>query len=481
MTACLEKEILDAVVVGAGLSGLTAALELEKRGFNVVVVEALPRVGGRTWKHDVDEIDYVDLGAQWIGNTHENMWALVKEFNLTTYLSRTEMDGIAVHFDGEEMRLGLKMNFWDWTFPHIMKSRPWLEGPACVAKFAMTARRMPDVDFPFELPSGWLEYDNKTLYQWVREVTISEKGALLCEALLRAVQPIGPPMAAEASLLDRLWNEKNSPNLDGMNVPLHAFVRGGAGQIAPLIASKLSNPVLVEHPVVEIQQAGGQATVRTLRGKALKAKNVIVAVPAYLSGRITYDPPLSWKRLQLNQRAPMASVAKIILKYQTHFWEKTGVVAMLSAETGPVSYCMDGTDPDSKGGAGLLVCFAVGNEYDLFASNPDNATRKAAFLTDLAKFYGDEALNPIFFEVGDWPSYPFAQGGYSPYFIPQAWTRFGTALVEPHGLIQWASDFASPNWVGHMEGAVIAGKRAAKNIIEGKSGKLQEAQVADIE
>merc|ERR1712176_819761 len=368
------------------------------------------------------------------------------------------------------------MNPMDWTFPHVKDSMPWLEGVFCVTAFAMTARTMPDVDFPFELPSRWLEYDNKTLYQWVREVTKSEKGAILCEALLRAVQPIGPPMAADASLLDRLWNEKNSPNLDGINFPLHAFVRGGAGQIAPLIASKLSNAVLLDHPVVEIQQAGGQATVYTLRGKALKAKHVIVAVPAYLSGRITYDPPLSWKRLQLNQRAPMATVAKIIMKYKTHFWEKTGVRAMLNAETGPVSYCADGTDPDSKGGAGYLVCFATGNEYDLFAASPSNAARKAAFLKDLAKFYGDEALNPVFFEVGDWPSYPYAQGGYCPYFIPQAWTRFGKALVEPHGLIQWASDFASPNWVGHMEGAVIAGKRAAKNVMDGKTGKGRSAR-----
>ncbi|MEC8113009.1 MAG: NAD(P)-binding protein, partial [Pseudomonadota bacterium] len=37
------------VVVGAGLSGLNAALILERWGFEVQMVEARERVGGRLW------------------------------------------------------------------------------------------------------------------------------------------------------------------------------------------------------------------------------------------------------------------------------------------------------------------------------------------------------------------------------------------------------------------------------------------------
>ena len=40
------------VVVGAGLSGLNAALILERWGFDVQVVEARERVGGRLWTLD---------------------------------------------------------------------------------------------------------------------------------------------------------------------------------------------------------------------------------------------------------------------------------------------------------------------------------------------------------------------------------------------------------------------------------------------
>ncbi len=36
-----------AVVVGAGLAGLSAAYELEQRGYDVTVLEARDRLGGR--------------------------------------------------------------------------------------------------------------------------------------------------------------------------------------------------------------------------------------------------------------------------------------------------------------------------------------------------------------------------------------------------------------------------------------------------
>jgi phytoene dehydrogenase-like protein len=38
------------VVIGAGLSGLTAALRLEHAGVDLLVLEARDRVGGRAWR-----------------------------------------------------------------------------------------------------------------------------------------------------------------------------------------------------------------------------------------------------------------------------------------------------------------------------------------------------------------------------------------------------------------------------------------------
>ena len=45
---------VDAVVVGAGLSGLTAARELRRRGASVRVLEARERVGGKMYTASIE-------------------------------------------------------------------------------------------------------------------------------------------------------------------------------------------------------------------------------------------------------------------------------------------------------------------------------------------------------------------------------------------------------------------------------------------
>ena len=53
----------DVLVVGAGISGLVAAVELKRRGFSVQVLEASDNVGGRI-RTDVVDGFLLDRGFQ---------------------------------------------------------------------------------------------------------------------------------------------------------------------------------------------------------------------------------------------------------------------------------------------------------------------------------------------------------------------------------------------------------------------------------
>ena len=74
----------DAVVVGAGLAGLTAARELNAAGASVVVMEAQDRVGGRTMAGSVAGTT-VEMGGQWIGPHQRRIGALASEVGVETF------------------------------------------------------------------------------------------------------------------------------------------------------------------------------------------------------------------------------------------------------------------------------------------------------------------------------------------------------------------------------------------------------------
>lgn len=74
---------VDVVVVGAGLSGLQAAHDIQRQGFSCVVLEARDRVGGKTWSQSTKDGSVVDVGAAWINDSNQSrMFALVKRFGL---------------------------------------------------------------------------------------------------------------------------------------------------------------------------------------------------------------------------------------------------------------------------------------------------------------------------------------------------------------------------------------------------------------
>ena len=81
---------VDVVVVGAGLSGLQAATDVQNAGLSCVVLEAKDRVGGKTLTTTVEHSSGVlDLGAAWINDrTQYKMYALFKKFGCEPIIQR---------------------------------------------------------------------------------------------------------------------------------------------------------------------------------------------------------------------------------------------------------------------------------------------------------------------------------------------------------------------------------------------------------
>ena len=74
----------DVIIIGAGISGIAAARALKAKGYNVLILEARNRVGGRIWT-DNSLGTPLDLGASWIHGINNNpIKQLADQFALKT-------------------------------------------------------------------------------------------------------------------------------------------------------------------------------------------------------------------------------------------------------------------------------------------------------------------------------------------------------------------------------------------------------------
>src|SRR5690242_5506442 len=87
----------DVCVIGAGLAGLTAALDLKKAGHSVVLLEARKRVGGRVVGHELPNGEYSERGATFVGPTQDRILAKLDQFGLKTFPTFDDGDNVYIN------------------------------------------------------------------------------------------------------------------------------------------------------------------------------------------------------------------------------------------------------------------------------------------------------------------------------------------------------------------------------------------------
>jgi monoamine oxidase len=157
---------------------------------------------------------------------------------------------------------------------------------------------------------------------------------------------------------------------------------------------------------------------------------------------------------------PMGSITKLVVVHAEPFWRRDGVSGEGIGLTGPVPAAFDVPHPDGPGHLCVLVAGRAAQRLAELAP----PRRRAAVLRELARWFGPAAAEPTEWWEKSWPDEPHVRGGYSAYSPPGVLTSAGPALRTPVGRIHWAGTGTATAWVGHIDGAVESGDRAAAEV-----------------
>lgn len=444
----------DVVIVGAGLSGLIAAREVLRAGREPLVLEAADRVGGRIQTEEPLPGVFLELGAQWIGDTHHRMRDLAGELGVGLY-DQFEDGETSYEFGGTVLRGDAFGERHGDDVAAVERVLRQLDGMATSVSVAE----------PWAAPQADA-WDRITVGQWYDAQGLSPVGRELLEICTVGILAVP---TVEVSLLGLLVNVVTC----GVTADLLSESEGGAqtqrfvggtARIPELLASELGDRVVLNAPVQAIEYADDVVTVTCRGGLVARARRVIVALAPTLAGRIMYDPPLPGQRDQLTQRMPQASAHKMFAIYDEPFWRADGLNGQLISDAGPARMTNDSCMPEESAGPGILLGFLEGENARVEGRWPAER-RQAAFRDELARHFGPRGRQPELIVEGGWADKEWTRGCYNANPGPCGWIHFGAALSAPVGPISWAATETALEWSGYMEGAVEAGERAAREAL----------------
>ena len=424
------------VVVGAGLSGLTAARELHRRGVDVVVLEAADRVGGRSMTETSVLGSRLDVGGQWIGHDHHRLMALGAELGATAYPMHTR------------------------KLPALIEGSRRLSLVSPTVLVAVSALAVVGVLARIPTPKRW---NDSTIDAWLRRVP-GRRARRLLEVIALISWTADLDRLSVRGMADMIRHQHGLVNiLSTSGGAQDSLFVEGAGTLSERIAEELGPRVRTSSRVTSIVRENDGVTVKTTSGDVRAAK-VIVSVPPPMAARISHEPTLPQWRTELEQNMHMGSVYKAIAVYERPFWRED-VGGEFIVLDGPGSAVFDTTSPDGPGHLCVLMSGPSARALDEL----DVAARRDAVLRPLVSQVGPEVLEPAGWHEKAWHLDENVGGGYLA--LPNLGTDAGFVPLPytPVGDLHWAGTETARDHPGYLDGAIEAGRRAATEVFEALS------------
>ena len=434
------------VVVGAGFAGLACADELAAVGYDVTVVEARGRVGGRVQTlTDLVKGKTVEAGGELVGPNQPVWMAYAKRFDLKFIELPWEPCDVIV-LDGK-------------TLPPA-RARELYNGMRDVLATMNEFAASIDADRPWLSPSA-SKLDGQSLADWIRSRDASDDVKRLIEIQWTGINGLEPEFQSLLAILaivkggglQKFWDETDTMHCVGG--AQHLAIRLGRS----FVERRGEESVRFSTPVTAVRIHRDGVVVELAGGAKLEADDVVLTVPPSTWHKIAIEPELP-KVLQV----PMANSTKFLAIVKEKVWKRLGREPNAMSD-GPVQLTWETTAGQGDDGDHALVAYAGGRTADANRAWPETE-RKGRYREVLDELYPGFAAAMTGGRFVDWVADEWARGTYS-LPAPGDVTTVGPLLDAPHAKhLHFAGEHCCYAFVGWMEGALQSGVRIARRLAD---------------
>lgn len=452
-----QPKLWDVVVVGGGLAGLNAANLLEEQGLKVQVVEASDRVGGRLRTGRTSDYQG-ELGGSEVGTNYGRIRDACARYKVGLHTNGPKAAPFVLSIGGQLIRAE------DWANSPLNQTR----GAERTIMPYLIGNRMFFDRVPFEDPGEWLAPANL-----VYDVSAAEylRGQGVSEAAIRLADiDVNAASLAQVSALSIFrdlarikaegYRDPTKPQYGAGGTTDRAYVVGGSDQLPRAMAENLKSHVMLNSPVVAVEQFGKEVETRLANGERLRSRFMVMAAPFSAVRNILFNPGLPPRQADAVLGSLYSGTAQYHFRIKKPFWD------------------IDGLPPSMFSDAKFERAFVITTGSGQYGSlnvwmNGDGSTRldgmsfeaqRDYVLAEMARLR-PSTVGALEFVLGySWNTNPYV-GGNKHYFGAGQIRSFAADMGKPAGLVHFAGEHLRKLEPG-MESAMETSEVAAFEILD---------------
>lgn len=453
-------EKTDVVIIGAGLAGLGAALNLSDMGLKVIVLEASGRVGGRCYTADHAE-GRPEFGASQIGASYARVRDIAQRFNVGLAMGANVNAPMCYAIGGKFV----SKKDWEASPLNRTVGEERQYPPQALAGYYLR-KHLPwsDID-------GWLQpeaaaYD-MPFQTWLRQHGASDDAVRIMNAGL--IDPSLDRVSLLGVLHEHIYSMAEVDSFGDSKLDrFEAFsrissrVEQGTSRIPEAIAAHLGDAVRMGEKVAEIDMTSPTGvSITTASGKTYQSDFIISAVPNTALSRVKILPTPDPELLKSIHGIGAQRQSQVFLHTSSPYWEDDGMDASTWTDSGPVSLIRQ--QIEDAGRRRLVTVLAFGDKASALDRIP--ASERGAYVVEyLGQLRPSMKGKLKVVAVQSWEEEENIWGCRH-WLEPGEVTTLQKRLYQPWKRMHFAGEQVRRLAVG-MEAAMESGEAAAYQILE---------------